>query len=63
VILVDCLVCVPFDEGDNGVRSGGMLQVGERGRQTLESKECRTSSGGRVLWTSKSTGINLQSRM
>jgi len=53
-------VCVSFEDGESGVSRGGMLQVGDMQRQTLGSFRCRTSSGGRVLSTTTSTGINLQ---
>jgi len=54
------LVWVPLVDGERGVRSGGMLQSGERGLQTRGSGWWRTSNGGRVLRISRSIGINLQ---
>jgi len=60
VTVVGCLVWVPLEGGDSGVRSGGIVQVEESERQTLGSNWCRTSSGGWVLLTTTSIGINLQ---
>jgi len=34
-MFVGCLVWVPLEDGDNGDRTGGIVQVGESERQTL----------------------------